>query len=91
MHNGLHAKSDADRRYVSRKEGGRWLLSFESTIATEENNLGWYLKMDGSKLKFAWRSKTRQDSEVQRERESVSKKGFKKSLNEKMVENWKEK
>ena len=23
MHNGLHAKSDADRRYVSRKEGGR--------------------------------------------------------------------
>ena len=23
LHNGLHAKNDADRRYVSRKEGGR--------------------------------------------------------------------
>ena len=41
---GLHPKSDADRLYVGRKEGGRGLVSFESTIRSEENNLRWYLK-----------------------------------------------
>ena len=41
MHKELHPKSDVDRLYVSRKEGGRGLVSCESTIKSEENNLGW--------------------------------------------------
>ena len=41
MHKGLHPKSDVDRLYVSRKEGGRGLVSCESTVKSEENNLGW--------------------------------------------------
>ena len=39
MHIGLHPKSDIDRLYNSRKEGGRGLVSCESTIGSEENNL----------------------------------------------------
>ena len=41
MHKELHPKSDVDRLYVSLKEGGRGLVSCESTIKSEENNLGW--------------------------------------------------
>ena len=41
MHKGLHSKSDVGRLYVSRKEGGRGLVSCESTVKSEENNLGW--------------------------------------------------
>ena len=50
MHKGLHPKSDVDRLYVSRKEGGRGLVSCESKIASEENNLGWYLKNSNENL-----------------------------------------
>ena len=32
--------SDVDRLYVSRKEQGRGLVSCESTIGSEGNNLG---------------------------------------------------
>ena len=42
--------SDLDRLYVSRKEGGRGLVSCESTIGSEENNLGWYLKNSNENL-----------------------------------------
>ena len=41
MHKALHPKSDVDRLYVSREEGGRGLMSCESTIRSDENNLGW--------------------------------------------------
>ena len=61
-------------------------MNCESTIGSEENNLGWYLKnfnenfLQGVKhvriLKF---------------REFLKKKDFKTLLNEKKVENWKEK
>ena len=44
MHKGLHPKSDVDRLYLSRKDGGRGLMSCEHVIRSEENNLGWYLK-----------------------------------------------
>ena len=45
MHKGLHPKSDVDKLYVSRKEGGRGLVSSESTIRNEEYNLGWYIRI----------------------------------------------
>ena len=35
----LHPKNDLDRLYVRRKEGGRRLMSYESTVRIEENNL----------------------------------------------------
>ena len=40
MYGGLHPKSDVDRLYVKRKEGGRGLISVERCIREEENSLG---------------------------------------------------
>ena len=40
MYKGLHPKSDVDRLYLSRKDGGRGLLSCEDVIKSEENYLG---------------------------------------------------
>ena len=45
IHKGLHPKTDVDRLYVSRKEGGRGLMSCESTIRSEENNLDGTLRI----------------------------------------------
>ena len=50
MHKGLQPKSDVDRLYDSRKEGGRGLMSCESTVRNEENNLGWCLKNSNENL-----------------------------------------
>ena len=86
MHKGLHPKSDIDRLYVSRKEGGRGLVSCESTIRSEENNLGWYLKNLNENLLQGVKH-----VRIRKFKGSGSKKDFKKSLNEKRVENWKEK
>ena len=32
MHKALHSRDDVDRQYVSRKEGGRGLTSFEDSV-----------------------------------------------------------
>ena len=50
MHKGLRPKSDVDKLYVTRKEGGKGLVSCESTIRSEENNLGLYLKNSNESL-----------------------------------------
>ena len=39
----LHPKSDVDRFYVKRKEGGRGLISVERCFRKEENSLGFYV------------------------------------------------
>ena len=39
MHGALHPKSDADRVYVSRCNGGMGLVSVEMCDTTKENNL----------------------------------------------------
>ena len=87
MHKGLHPKSDVDRLYVSRKEGGRGLVGCESTIGSEENILGWNLKNSNENLLQG----VIHVKILKFKRESVSKKNFKKSLNEKKVENCKRK
>ena len=43
MYGGLHPKSDVDRMYVKRKEGGRSLISVEQCIREEEYSLGFYV------------------------------------------------
>ena len=43
MYGGLHPKSDVDRLYVKRKEGGRGLISVGRCIREEENSLGFYV------------------------------------------------
>ena len=49
----ISSKSDVDRLYLSRKDGGRGLLSFEYFIISEENNLGWYPKHSNEELLYA--------------------------------------
>ena len=66
--------------------GGRGLVSGESTVRSEENNIGWYLKNSNEILLQGMKH-----VRILKLRESVSKKDFKKSLNENRVENWKEK
>ena len=86
MHKGLHPKSDIDRLFVCRKEGGRGLVSCESTTGSEENNLGWNLKNWNENLLQGVKHVT-----ILEFGESVSKTDFKKPLNQKRIENWKEK
>ena len=43
MFGGLHPKSDVDRLYVKRKEGGRGLISLERWIREEEKILEFYV------------------------------------------------
>ena len=45
IHGALHPKSDVDRVFVSRHNGGRGLASVEMCARTEENNLAFYVKM----------------------------------------------
>ena len=44
MHGALHPKRDVDRVYLSRKMGGRGLISCERCRRMEEKNLGWYIR-----------------------------------------------
>ena len=43
MYGALHPKSDVDRLYVKRKEGGRGLTSVEHCVREEENSFGFYV------------------------------------------------
>ena len=43
MYGGLHPKSDVDRLYMKRKEGGRGLIGVERCVREEENSLGFYV------------------------------------------------
>ena len=76
MHKGLHPKSDIDRLYVSRKEGRRGLVSCESTVGREENNLGWYLTNLNEFL-----PQRMKHVRILKFITSISKNDFKKSLN----------
>ena len=44
MNKELHPRSDVATIYVARKKGGRGLISCESCVKEEENNLSWYIK-----------------------------------------------
>ena len=44
MYGALHPKSDIDRLYLKRKHGGRGLISIETCVKSEKNNLGLYVR-----------------------------------------------
>ena len=43
MSGALHTKSDADRLYKKRREGGRGLMNVECCVREEENSLGFFV------------------------------------------------
>lgn len=50
MNKELLPRSDVARIYVPRKKGGRGLISCESCVRREENNLSWYVNNSGELL-----------------------------------------
>ena len=86
LHKAFHPKSDTDRLYHKRSDGGRGLISCKETIRSEENNLGWYLKnsleplMQGVKHVGILEFNT-----------TVSKKEFKKKISVERYDGWKSK
>ena len=50
IHGALHPKSDVDRVYVSRCNGGRGLISVQMCARTEGNNLARYVTMSTERL-----------------------------------------
>ena len=50
MSGALHLKSDVDRLYIKRKEGGRDLMRMERCFRDEENRLSFYVINSEDKL-----------------------------------------
>ena len=46
----FHPKSDTARPYVSRKKGGRGLISCEQCVGTEVNSLRWYIENSNEEM-----------------------------------------
>eukprot|EP00794_Sanderia_malayensis_P016665 gene16665-biopygen14077 len=82
----FHPKSDIDRLYVPRKKGGRGLISCKNCIASEENNLGWYVK---NKVEPLLRAVKRQGT-IKTD-DAIEPKEYKKREKEKVYNAWKEK
>ena len=83
MHKVLHPKSNVDRLYISRNEGGRGLLSVEDTIETSKIGLERYVQESKERLLSAAK---RSDMEV---KETV--KEYKDRRTKERKESWKEK
>ena len=82
----FHPKSDIDRLYVPRKKGGRGLISCKNCIASEENNLGWYVK---NKVEPLLRAVKRQGT-IKTD-DAIEPKEYKKREKERVYNAWKEK
>ena len=86
MYGGLHLKSDVDRLYVKRKEGGRGLISVERCIREEENSLGSYVaNSEENLIRGIWTSETINT------RETIISAEFKKQREKQLKEKWSEK
>ena len=76
MYKALHPRSNVDRLYLPRSEGGKGLLSLEECASAEKRSLGQYLKMNGDEwLRSAWEEgliKEDEDPKIYRERTSKS-------------------
>ena len=85
MHGALHPKSDVDRLYLPRKEGGRGLISIEDTVAVAVAGLESYVKESTESLLTAARLVDGDLSDV------VPPKDVKKQRKSKRMEKWKKK
>ena len=56
MNNELLTRSDVAQSYVFRKNGGRGLIGCENSVKSEENDLGWYVKINIESLLVAVRT-----------------------------------
>ena len=86
MYGWLHPKSDVDRLYVKRKEGGRGLISVERCIREEENSLGFYVANSEENLIRGVLA-----AETTNTRETITSVEFKKQKEKELKEKWSEK
>ena len=82
----LHPKSDVDRLYIKRKEGGRGLMSVERYVREEENSLGLYVANSEENL-----IKEVTAAETINTEDTVTSREFKKQEAQELKENWHEK
>jgi hypothetical protein len=83
MYGAMHPKSDVDRLYVKRKEGGRGLISVEQCVRGEENSLGFYVANSEEMLIRGVCA-----SGTIRTDETVEKAEFKRSRAQKLKQKW---
>ena len=83
MNKELHPRSDVARLYVSRKNGGRGLIGCESSMKSDENGLGWYVKNNIEPLLAAVRT-----SRTITHEEKVDPKEFKKIKEKQRKNEW---
>ena len=86
MYGGLHPKSDVDRLYMKRKEGGRGFISVERCIREEENSLGFYVTNSEENLIRGVSA-----AETINTRETITSVEFKKRKAKELKEKWSEK
>ena len=86
MYGGLHPKSDVDRLYVKRKEGGKGLISVERCIREEENSVGFYVSnLEENLIRGV------STAETINTRETITSVEFKKQREKELKEKWSEK
>ena len=86
MYGALHPKSDVDRLYIKRKEGGRGLMSVECCVREEENSLGFYVaNSEENLIKGVYAAETIHTEDT------VSSGEFKKQIEQERKQNWTEK
>ena len=74
MYQALHPRSDKDRLYLPRSEGGKGLFSLKKCVTAEKKSLGQYLKMNEDEwLKSAWEEGSIKDEDPKVYREKTSK------------------
>ena len=86
MHNALHPRSNVDRLYIPRSEGGRGLLSVEGSVNLAKLGLQGYVKMSEERLISAAKGA---DEATDWEATIESKCGFKNRKKRERQNNWK--
>ena len=81
MYGAFHSKSDLDRLYIKRKEGGRGLMSVERCVREEQNSLGFYVNNSGEV----------DTAETINTEDTVTSAEFKKQEAQELKQNWREK
>ena len=74
MHKSLHSRDDADRQYVSRKEGGRRQASIEDSVDISMQWLEDYIEKRGGRLITATRNKTNDTRNENNQKTKVARK-----------------
>ena len=84
MHKALHPRSNVDRLYIPRKEGGKGLLSIKDTVYTEIRALGQYLKTSEDQ----WLAKAWEENLIKEDEDPET---YKDRIRQKRKEDWRRK